>query len=210
MHTPRPRRYRSRYRHRRLWWPIDPPFEYSRALEAYRLHYSMRLADFAAFLGLSERRYLALVTTYPALPTPLAHHIARRLKVPPWMIYECYERHPSPWDDAPEVVIEQVEEGPQQYYRYDPDTDTFTPITSRDKVEVAAGPSPPLRLVLIAEVLSQLRQAHRGAADPDYPLVRAEVERWMRGQLGIAPDAAFDSDAWTREVLEIPEAFWYR
>lgn len=63
-------------------------------------------------------------------------------------------------------------------------------------------------LGLTPDALQKLLAAHAGRGDPDFPRLRAAITAHLRELLGLAPDAAWDIEAWARAVLDIPRERW--
>jgi transcriptional regulator with XRE-family HTH domain len=203
------RRYRGKPPRRRRWdsFDLDLPFEFNQPLERYRLHHRMRLTAFADFLGVTEPLYLRLVSGDRDVSTVIKHQIARRLRVPPWLINECV---PPPTEgQLAQLAAYYKEAGEQAFIAVDPETGQPTgEIFFEDKDgELRPGLkllSEPERL---ADAYYKLTRVHRDGEDPDYPTVRAHLEHRIQQVIGINAGEPFDYLAWAREGIGIPSWF---
>jgi transcriptional regulator with XRE-family HTH domain len=179
----------------------DLPFETNQPLERYRLHHGMRLAAFAAFLGITEDDYLRLVAGDRHLSAAATRRIADRLGTPPWLINEI-----APLPTKEEIAriraaLRNAEE--YGYYVEDPDTGEVS-----GPVLLDPGPPRPPRAptphghMLLADALAKLVMVHPDGADLDYQRVRGYLESRIRAALDIGPNEHFDAEAWADELLE--------
>jgi transcriptional regulator with XRE-family HTH domain len=179
----------------------DLPFEANQPLERYRLHHGMRLADFAAFLGITEDDYLRLVAGDRHLPAAAARQIADRLGTPPWLINEIA---PLPTEEELARVQAAIRDAEEHgYYVEDPDTGEVS-----GPIQLDPGPpQPPCAPtphghMLLADALAKLIMVHPDGASPDYARLRTYLETHIRAALGIGLNEHFDAEAWADELLE--------
>jgi transcriptional regulator with XRE-family HTH domain len=171
------------------------PFEFNQPLERYRLHHGMRLAAFAAFLGITEDEYLRLVAGDRHLSPAATRRIADALGTLPWLINEIAPR-PSP--EEPDRLDAAIREH-EAHGDYHVDRITGEMI---GPIRRAPGPAQlphdpaPLDHMLLADALAKLHMVHPSRDDQDYPRVRGYLEQRIRTALGLPADAPFDLEAW--------------
>ncbi|NTU81119.1 MAG: hypothetical protein HGA45_17345 [Chloroflexales bacterium] len=201
MNLHRPHRYHGHRPRRRRPVTYDPPFPVTQPLERYRLHHGMGLAAFADFLGIPERLYVQLVVDDRMLPIVIKHQVARRLRVPPWLIVECI---PPPSAEEQARVAASMEESREEgYFEVDPVTgQAIGEEVFLDEEEVPAGQPTPAEHLRLALALHQLLGVHRNSADSDYLALRAALEHRIREHLNIGPNEVFDSEAWARDLID--------
>ncbi|NTU85691.1 MAG: hypothetical protein HGA45_41210 [Chloroflexales bacterium] len=175
-----------------------PPFETNQPLERYRLHHAMRLADFAAFLGIAEDAYLALVAGDNHLSAAQGRQIASRLATSPWLINEVA---PTPDEEELDEILASIEEGERLgYWRVDA-------VTGEMEGPVLLAPEParppiPSAHLQLAEALISLIAVHPSGADPDYRTLRRALEGRIRSVLELGPGELLDVEAWADDVLD--------
>lgn len=174
------------------------PFETNQPLEAYRRHHAMRLAAFAAFLGISQNDYLALVAGDTERAAVLGQQVARRLKTSPWLITEVA---PDPDEEELDEIFAAIEEGEEHgYWRVDAVSGEMEGPVFLERE--AGRPSVPHEHLQLAGALARMIAAHPSGDDPDYPTLRSYLEGRIRSVLELRPGERFDIEAWADDVLE--------
>lgn len=185
------------------------PFEFNQPIERYRRYHTLDLDTFAIWLDCLPDAYMGIVAGDPVAPE-VRQLIARRLRVPPWLINEC----------LPPTTPEQLAQIKTAYaatvrlgYGFALNAETGEP------QRVAWEPASPLQHEPVAyppsylrraDALRQLESVHAVEPDQDYPRLRNAIEQRIRELLRLAPEARFDFDAWACEVLAIPVERWPR
>lgn len=183
------------------------PFEFNQPIERYRRYHALDLDTFAIWLERMPDEYMGIVAGDPVAPE-VRQLIARRLRVPSWLINECI---PPTTPEQLAQIKSAYAETARQGYGFELDIETGA--TRRVAWEPASPPEhepvayPPIYLRR-ADALRQLESVHAAEPDQDYPRLRNAIEQRIRGLLRLAPDARFDCDAWAREVLAIPVERW--
>lgn len=179
----------------------DLPFETNQPLEGYRLHHGMRLADFAAFLDITEDDYLRLIAGDHHLPATATRQIADRLGTPPWLINEIA---PLPTEEELAHVRAALRDAEEHgYYVEDPDTGEVSGPIHLDPEPPRPPRAPtPHGHMLLADALAKLLMVYPDGADPDYHRVRGYLESRIRVALDIGPNEHFDAETWADELLE--------
>lgn len=193
----RPRRYQGKPRRRRF----DPPFEVMQPLESYRLHHGMRLRAFVAYLGITEEVYVGLIASDDSIPLAIKEQIARRLRVPRFLITECLMPLPAKEAAELEASLAAIKENDGSYYIRDEETGEFLGPFYEEREVLPPERDVPLQEMRLADAVSQLHFVHQDRQDPDYPRVQALLEQRVRTYLNLGPDEVFDAGRWAEETF---------
>jgi hypothetical protein len=194
----RPRRYQGKPRRRRRF---EPPFEVMQPLERYRLHHGMYLDAFVEYLGITEEVYVGLIAIDDTIALGIKEQIARRLRVPRFLITECLMPLPEKIAADLEASLAAIKDDDGTYYIRDENTGEFLGPFYEEREVLPPERDVPLYEQRLADAVSQFHSVHQDRQDPDYPRVQALLEQRVRAYLNLRPNEVFDAESWAEETF---------